>query len=199
MIAALTGTLVHKSPQAIVVDVHGVGYELAIPLSTYYALPALEQPVRLHVSTHLREDALSLFGFLTRAEKDLFLLLQQVSGVGPKLSLNILSGPPPADLADAIQRGDAAALAEIPGVGKKTSARLVLELKEKIALLQLPLPSAAGAPPPAGAAFDDAISALVNLGYKAQRAEEAVRQVARQDRGLNLDGMIRESLRILSR
>jgi Holliday junction DNA helicase RuvA len=183
----------------IVVDVHGVGYELAIPLSTYYALPALEQPVRLHVSTHLREDALSLFGFLTRAEKDLFLLLQQVSGVGPKLSLNILSGPPLADLADAIQRGDAAALAEIPGVGKKTSARLVLELKEKIALLQLPLPSAAGAPPPAGAAFDDAISALVNLGYKAQRAEEAVRQVARQDRGLNLDGMIRESLRILSR
>lgn len=199
MIALLTGTLVHKSPQAIIIDVHGVGYELAIPLSTYYALPALEQPVRLHVSTHLREDALSLYGFLTRAEKELFLLLQQVSGVGPKLSLNILSGPPLPELAAAIQRGDAAALAEIPGVGKKTSARLALELKEKIALLALPEPTAAGGAKPLGAAVDDAVSALVNLGYKAQRAEEAVRQVTRQDRGLNLDGMIRESLRILSR
>lgn len=199
MIARLAGTLIHKTPQAIMVDVHGVGYELAIPLSTYYALPALEQTVRLHVSTHLREDALSLFGFLTRAEKDLFLLLQQVSGVGPKLSLNILSGPPLPELADAIRRGDAAALVEIPGVGKKTAARLVLELKEKIALLELPVPAAAAGPTPAGAALEDAISALVNLGYKPQRAEEAVRQVTRQDRGLNLDGMIRESLRILSR
>lgn len=201
MIAELSGILIYKSTQAVVVDVHGVGYEVAVSLPTVASLPALGDPVRLYVTTHVREDALLLFGFLSREEKQLFLLLQEVSGIGPKLGLSILSGMPMPKLIQAIRRGDAAELAGIPGVGKKTSARLALELKEKVQMLSVSV----GAPDQTATrngddVLGDAVSALVNLGYKAQQADEAVRRVAKSGGpDGDLETLVRESLRILSR
>ena len=196
MIAALFGTLIAKSAQSIVVDVHGVGYELTVPQPTLAALPAVGEAVRLQVHTHVREDALQLFGFLTRDEKALFLLVQEVSGVGPKLGLAIVSGAPLPELAAAIRQGDLTRLSAIPGVGKKTAARLALELKEKVLTLDLPATPAAA---PADPVADDAVSALVNLGYRPQLAEDAVRRVARAGLRGGVEELIRDSLRILSR
>ena len=178
MIALITGRLASKTPGSAIVDVGGVGYQLFIPLSSFYNLPDENSVVTLHVHTHVREDAIQLFGFISPGEKELFLALTGVSGVGPKLALNVVSGLPMDTLLDAIARGDSAKVATIPGIGPKTAARLVLELKDKAASLLSARPDTGG-PCAAGAVpnrqRDEAVSALVNLGYKKNMAEDAVK------------------------
>lgn len=167
MIALLTGKIAHKSPDYIVMDVHGVGYRVQIPFSTYYDLPEEGGDTSLQIYTHVKEDAINLYGFKSLAEKRLFQLLISVSGVGPKLASGILSNIQVHELAQALTHGDLARLSAIPGIGKKTAERLVLELKEKVRVLLEGGPAAASgfSPAPTDAA-EDVTSALVNLGYK---------------------------------
>src|SRR4026209_597459 len=167
MIASLTGRLAFKAPTALVLDVHGVGYEVFIPLSTYYGLPNLSDSTSPSVHTHVREDAIQLFGFLTSQEKDAFVLLTSVSGVGPKLALSLLSALPVSSLVSAIRSGDVEKLTTVPGIGTKSAGRLVLELKDKVGKLHPGLVQASDIPRHEhDATFDDALSALVNLGYR---------------------------------
>jgi len=196
MIASLSGKLRRKGTDYLVVDVSGVGYEVHVPLSTYCGIPEQGDDVSLHIHTHLREDSLSLFGFLTEAEKDMFLLLMGVSGIGPKLALAVLSSLAVVDLSCAIRASDEARLCAVPGIGKKTAARMVLELKDKIKHLASP-PTASS---PAVAGPDDAedvISALVGLGYKKPLAEETVRKIKDYRPGLAIEELIREALSVL--
>jgi Holliday junction DNA helicase RuvA len=175
MIGRLTGRLASKAPDSVLLDVAGVGYLVHIPLSTFYELPAEESPASLWIHTHVREDALALYGFLTERERALFQLLLGVAGIGPRVALTVLSGIPPAELVEALRRQDVRRLVAIPGVGKKTAERMVLELAEKAAAF------AAEAPPgtPAAVAAEDVVSALVNLGYRKAEAERAVDAIAR--------------------
>jgi holliday junction DNA helicase RuvA len=174
MIGRLTGRLATKAPDQILLDVSGVGYLVHIPLSTFYELPEVEKPASLWIHTHVREDALSLFGFLTERERSLFLLLLGVAGIGPKVALTVLSGIPPSELVAALRKQDVRRLVAVPGVGKKTAERMVLELSEKVAAF------AEEAPPETHAvAAEDVNSALVNLGYRKADAERAVEGVAR--------------------
>ncbi|HEX9024258.1 MAG TPA: Holliday junction branch migration protein RuvA [Geobacteraceae bacterium] len=167
MIALLTGRIAFKSPTYIIMDVNGVGYRVQIPFSTYYELPDEGGVVTLNIYTHVKEDAISLFGFRTPAEKDFFQLLISVSGIGPKMGKDILSNIQVDDLGQAIVRGDLARLSGIPGIGRKTAERLVLELKDKVLKLGVPHPAKEeGRPGPAQDLKDDVASALVNLGYK---------------------------------
>ncbi len=199
MIAALAGTLIAKTPQSVIIDVHGVGYEVFTSLQTYYRLPELKQSVRLHTYTHVREDALVLYGFLSTDEKAAFLLLTSVSGVGPRLGLALLSGLTVAELASALRAGDARRLSSVPGIGQKTAARLILELQSKITSIvpEAPVEGAAG---PSSVA-DDALSALVNLGYQAPVAKEILKQIERSRSGeeLTVEDFLREALRRLSK
>ena len=201
MIASLTGRLAFKAPTHLVLDVHGVGYEVFIPLSTYYGLPNLSESTSLSVHTHVREDAIQLFGFLTSQEKDAFVLLTSVSGVGPKLALSVLSALPVSDLVSAIQSGDVEKLTTVPGIGNKSASRLVLELKDKVEKLHPGLASASEVSRQGhDATFDDALSALVNLGYRPQDAKEALKQVKKSNaESIVLKDMIRESLKELAR
>jgi Holliday junction DNA helicase RuvA len=202
MIASLTGRLAFKAPTYLVLDVHGVGYEVYIPLSTYYGLPNLSESTSLAVHTHVREDAIQLFGFLTSQEKDAFVLLTSVSGVGPKLALSILSALPVSNLVSAIRSGDVEKLTTVPGIGQKSASRLVLELKDKIGKLNPGLATVGDAPRQGqDAIFDDAMSALVNLGYRPQDAKDALKRVRQQSNAetLVLKDMIRESLKELAR
>jgi holliday junction DNA helicase RuvA len=201
MIASLTGRLAFKAPTHLILDVHGVGYEAYIPLSTYYGLPNLSESISLSVHTHVREDAIQLFGFLTSQEKDAFVLLTSVSGVGPKLALSILSALPVSDLVSAIQSGDVEKLTTVPGIGHKSASRLVLELKDKVGKLHPGLAPASEAPRQGqDAIFDDALSALVNLGYRPQDAKEALKQVKKSNaESIVLKDLIRESLKELAR
>jgi Holliday junction DNA helicase RuvA len=201
MIASLTGRLAFKAPPYLVLDVHGVGYEVFIPLSTYYGLPNLSESISLSVHTHVREDAIQLFGFLTSQEKDAFVLLTSVSGVGPKLALSVLSALPVSNLVSAIQSGDVEKLTTVPGIGNKSAGRLVLELKDKVEKLHPGLASASESPRQGeDATFDDALSALVNLGYRPQDAKEALKQVKKSNaKSIVLKDMIRESLKELAR
>jgi holliday junction DNA helicase RuvA len=197
MIASISGKLRRKGTDYLVVDVSGVGYEVHVPLSTYCGIPEQGDDVSLHIHTHLREDSLSLFGFLTEAEKDMFLLLMGVSGIGPKLALAVLSSLAVADLSCAIRASDEAKLCAVPGIGKKTAARMVLELKDKIKHLAS---SPAASSPAAAATPDDAedvISALVGLGYKKPLAEETVRKISDHRPGLAIEELIREALSVL--
>ncbi len=201
MIALLTGRLAFKAPTHLALDVQGVGYEVFIPLSTFYSLPNVDEITTLSIHTHVREDAIQLFGFLTRQEKDAFLLLTTVSGIGPKSALGILSALPVMDLVSAVQSGDVEKLESVPGIGKKTAGRLVLELKEKVVKLQPGLGHAietrSGRQE---AAIDDALSALTNLGYRAQDAKEALKEVVRaKPEAATLQELIRESLKQLAR
>ena len=196
MIASLTGILRRKATDYLVVDVSGVGYRVQAPLSTYYNMPDAGEEVTLHIHTHVREDALSLFGFLTEAEKDMFLVLLGVSGIGPRLALAILSSLTVVDISSAIQTSDDSKLCTIPGIGRKTAARMLLELKDKIKFL----PSTGPAQDRATTGPDhieDALSALVNLGYKKPLAEEAVRKVRQGRSGLAVEELIREALNAL--
>ena len=177
MIAALTGRLTSKAPSHLIVDVQGVGYEVLVPLSTFYGLPDLSESLHLHIHTHLREDALHLYGFLTIQEKDAFVLLTGVSGIGPKLALSVLSALSVPDLVSAIGSGDVDKLATVPGIGKKSAGRIALELKDKTERLlpTFPVPSAS-MPGPSGQLQEDALSALVNLGYRSTDVKEVVRR-----------------------
>lgn len=178
MIALLRGILLEKHPNQAVVDVGGVGYDVAIPVSTYSHLPDVGSEVRLRIHTHVREDAIALFGFLAQDEKALFEKLISVSGIGPKMAMAVLSGIPAADLINSVRRGEVERLVRIPGVGKKTAERMVLELRDK-----MPAPSgeepagAPGAPATALTAVEqDVLSALLNLGCARPAAETAVRK-----------------------
>jgi Holliday junction DNA helicase RuvA len=205
MIASLTGILKQKTPQSVIVDVHGVGYEVVTPLTTFYRLPSENETVHLWTHTHVREDALQLFGFSSGDEKNVFLLLLGVSGIGPKLAINILSGLPLPELIAAVKKGDIPKLSSIPGIGQKTAARLALELKEKILALAVVDSTTVG---PAEEKdlqkIEDAVSALVNLGYKSPLAKDTVKKVLRNGNGgparaLGVEELIKESLKLLSR
>jgi len=201
MIAALTGRLAFKAPTHITLDVQGVGYEVFIPLSTYYALPDLDEAASLSVYTQVREDAIQLFGFLTAHEKDAFILLVGISGIGPKLALNVLSALSVPDLISAVTAGDVDKLATVPGIGKKSAGRIALELKDKVERLH---PAAAatstGLSAPVDRLHEDALSALVNLGYKPVEVTDALKRVSRASAtALSLQAMIREALKDLAK
>ena len=178
MIAHLRGLLLSKSPNAVIIDCNGVGYELAISVSTFTELGAEGSPVKLHVHTHVREDALALFGFAELTEKRLFEKLLTISGIGPKLAITVLSGISAERLVGAIRAGDHATLTKIPGIGKKTAERVVLELKDKLDDMVGSVPET-GAKPSLGAVADDVLSALVNLGYPRPVAQKAVETAAK--------------------
>ena len=196
MIAALRGTLAEKQPGRIVVDVGGVGYEVQIPLSTYYAVGERGSEVSLRIHTHVREEALLLFGFLTRLELELFERLIGINGVGPRLALAVLSGIEPPRLVQAIRAADVARLTGIPGVGKKTAERIALELKDKLAA------AAAVDETDVAAEVDgdlrgDVISALLNLGYQRPPVERAVSAALKRKPG-DFEATLRQALRELA-
>lgn len=196
MIAQISGTLAQKIPGEVIVDVAGVGYQVLIPLSVFYQLPEIGTPLSLQIHTHVREDALQLFGFQDLAEKQVFLLLIGVSGIGPKLAINILSGITAAELKRALRDGDQGRLVAIPGVGRKLAERLIVELKDRIATLA-PLEAESGRVDGGSQLLLDAVSALVNLGYKRPDAEKAVREVLKRG-AQSLESVLKESLRHLS-
>lgn len=196
MIARISGILDSKSPNEITVDVGGVGYQIFIPVSVFYRLPEPGEKVRLFIHTHLREDALQLFGFLAPEEKQVFLLLNGVAGIGPKLAVTILSGIPADDLARALKEGDQARLLSIPGVGKKLAERMVVELRDKAVALP-PADQAVSAANGGSEVSRDAISALVNLGYRRNDAEKAIREITHNKEGTLAD-VLKEALRRLS-
>ena len=200
MIAYLTGQLFRKTTQSVIIEAGGIGYEVFVPLSTFYTLPEKDEKVSLHIYNHVREDALLLFGFQTKLEKDLFLMLISVSGIGPKLSINILSGIGPQELLGAIASGDTVRLRAIPGVGKKTSERIALELKDRACKLldkeEVVLPPALEGEEKG--LVDDALSALLNLGYSLKAAKMAIEKARPLIKGMTLEGLIREALKVLA-
>ncbi|MDD2338120.1 MAG: Holliday junction branch migration protein RuvA [Geobacteraceae bacterium] len=178
MIALLTGKIAHKSPEYIILDVNGVGYRVQIPFSTYYELPEGGAEISLNIYTHVKEDAISLYGFRTADEKIFFQLLISVSGIGPKLGKDILSNIQVNELASAILRGDLARLSAVPGIGKKTAERLVLELKDKVAKLEFAGTTAGGEYlVPTSGIEEDVASALINLGYKEAVVKKALAEL----------------------
>jgi Holliday junction DNA helicase RuvA len=200
VIGRLAGRLARKAPNAVLVDVGGVGYQVLIPLSTFYALPAEGETASLEISTQVREDAIQLFGFATERERRLFEQLIAVSKVGPKLATAVLSGMPVEELCAAIAAGDVARLSTIPGVGAKTAERLALELRGKVAATLDEAGRAAAAPARADAgsrAAEDAAAALVNLGYRPKDAEKAVGKAAGEGEA-GLAALIRRALAILA-
>ena len=174
MIGLLRGRIADKQPNTLIVDVQGVGYEVHVPLSTFYDAGDIGAEITLRIYTHVREDALQLYGFLTELERRLFEKLIGISGIGPKLAIAVLSGMDPRELMSSVQRGDVARLTGIPGVGKKTSERIVLELRDRLA--QLPGGAPADLAPSNGAdrVRSDLLSALQNLGYHRPQAEKAI-------------------------
>ena len=194
MIARLTGRLVQKAPDALIVDVHGVGYRVLVSLTAFGALPAEGEEVTLAIHTHLRETALELFGFVAPLEQALFGALITVSGIGPRMALNILSGLPAEQLVEALGSGNVARLFAIPGVGKPTAERLVVELQDRVRKLAAPGTAAAAADQASDA---EAVSALVNLGYRAPDAERAV-PAALAAGARELADVIRKALQKLS-
>lgn len=197
MIARLTGMLAHKSPDAIIIDVNGVGYRVQIPFSTYYELPEEGKTVSLSIYTHVKEDAISLFGFRTVTEKAFFQLLISVSGIGPKMARDILSNIQPEELAGAIVQGNLVRLSAIPGIGKKTAERLVLELKEKVRKMDV-APSTTETPPSEAPpeVADDVASALVNLGYKEAVVRKVLAEMAIEP-GASTEAVLRQALKVL--
>ena len=174
MIAHLRGRLFSKTPNQAIVECAGVGYEVTISVTTFSALPSEGVDANLHIHTHVREDQIALFGFSERQEKRLFEKLLTISGIGPKLAITVLSGISSDRLVTAIRSGDHATLTRIPGIGKKTSERVVLELKDKLDDLAVAIPTSSGTGPHHGPAGDDALSALVNLGYPRPVAQKAI-------------------------
>jgi len=194
MIAHLRGSILEKHPNRIVIDVNGVGYDVFVPLSTFYGLGDAGADVALRIHTHVREDALLLYGFATPLEQELFERLIGVSGIGAKVALAVLSGIEPQELIRAIEHGDLARLTAIPGVGKKTSERIVLELKDR--LPRAPVTAAAGAAAPAAPALrDDVVSALVNLGYHRPLAEKAFASAVKTVPDAGFERTLKQALR----
>jgi Holliday junction DNA helicase RuvA len=198
MIALLRGRIIDRQPNRLVVDVHGVGYEVLVPLSTFYEVGDEGADVALHIHTHVREDALLLYGFLTVLEQQVFERLIGISGIGPKLAVAVLSGIDPRDLVTAVQRGDVARLVAIPGIGKKTAERIVLELKDRLAAFSA-MPAAAAPASAADRLRDDLVSALVNLGYHRPQAEKSVETALKSDPDMAFENALRQSLRTLMR
>ena len=199
MIAHLRGRILEKQPTRVIVEAGGVGYDVAVPLSTFYGLGEPGAEVALRVHTHVREDALALYGFATALELDLFDRLISISGIGPKLALAVLSGIEPPDLVGAIERGDVARLTAIPGVGKKTSERIVLELKDRLPRV---VPAAAAGDGAAGAASpvrEDVLSALMNLGYHRPLAEKAVATAIKAIPDGGFEPTLKQALRELAK
>jgi len=195
MIAHLRGLLIAKRPNQAVVEAGGVGYDVTVTIPTFTDMPDTGAEVSLHIHTHVREDAIALFGFLQAEEKQLFERLIQVSGIGPKLAITILSGMPPAEMVSAIRSGDLARLTRIPGIGKKTAERMVLELRDKLVEF-----TAAPAVPQASVLEEDVLSALVNLGYQRPAAERALAAAAKASGGqASFDALFRQALAALSR
>jgi Holliday junction DNA helicase RuvA len=191
VIAYLHGKLARKEPARVVVDVHGVGYEVFIPLTTFTALPEAGAEVSIDVHTHVREDVIALYGFSTGRERSIFEKLMTISGIGPKLAVTILSGGSVNDLVSAIKRGDLARLTAIPGVGKKTGERIILELKDRLQDY---------AQPPAKTSVEsDVLSALENLGYNRALAESALHRAVDGDRDPAFDALFKRSLQILTK
>jgi Holliday junction DNA helicase RuvA len=198
MIGHLRGHLADKRPNQVLVDVNGVGYLVSIPLSTFYALGELHEDVTLLIHTYLREDSIALYGFLTAREKQFFELLISASGVGPVLALKILSGMSVEELLPAIRTGDLVRLTRIPGVGRKTAERIVVELRDKLAAMEPPQPERV---PAAGRTQleSDVVSALLNLGYEQRAAEQALEEVAANSRGARAGEATMQSFEALLR
>jgi Holliday junction DNA helicase RuvA len=193
MIASIKGTIENKIPGEVVVDVGGLGYQILVSLNVFYRLPEIGQRVSFFTYTHVREDALQLFGFLEQEEKQLFLLLNSVAGIGPKLALNILSGIPTDELARALKEQDVARLVSIPGVGRKLAERMTVELRDKLLTFSLGVDGRAAQPQ----LMRDALSALANLGYRASETERTVRDVLQEGKK-TLEDLLKETLRRLS-
>ncbi len=201
MIALLSGKIAHKGISHIVLDIQGVGYRVFIPLTTFYELPEAGETVTLHIHTSVKEDAINLFGFYTMQERELFQLMISVSGIGPKVAMNILSGISAAELLEAISGGNLGKLITIPGIGRKMAERLILELKEKaikkMAADQMPIMDARQKQKEM--IREDVLSALVNLGYKANAAKDALDKVARDAEGEPaMDELLKKALKILA-
>lgn len=196
MIAHLRGIVLEKQPNRVVIESGGVGYDVTVPISTYTSLPDAGAEVRLRIYTHVREDTLALYGFLTAEERALFEKLIGVSGIGPKLAVTVLSGLPVAELAAAIRQGQPEQLVRIPGVGKKTAERIVLELRDKLELLGAGEPAAAR-PAALSSLEQDVLSALLNLGCARAAAETAVRRVKAQDPPDAFEPFFRRALELI--
>lgn len=207
MIAHLSGTLLSKQPTSAIIDVAGVGYEVAIPVSTFYELGETGSPVQLRVYTHVSQDAIRLYGFKTTRERELFLQLISVNGVGPGLAIKLLSGMNADEMIASIRTNNLVRLVAIPGVGRKTAERLVVDLRDKIAALSSPAmeeefaakAAAAGASTSEDAMRDDAMSALANLGYQRAAAEKAVKNAIDEGGDLSVEVILRRSLRSLAK
>ena len=193
MIGSLRGKLIEKRPNQVLVDVNGVGYQVQIPLSTFASLGALHAETSLLIHTHVREDQITLYGFVTAREKQCFELLISASGVGPSLALKILSGMSIEELVPAIRKSDFAQLVKIPGVGRKTAERIVVELRDKLVVIDVP---EAGKPSTRSQLEDDVASALMNLGYDTKSVERAVEK-SRAASGNDFEKLLRSSLQIL--
>jgi Holliday junction DNA helicase RuvA len=201
MIALINGKIVYKGISHVIVDVQGVGYRVFIPLTTFYELPEAGQTITLHVHTNVKQDAINLFGFYTVQERDLFQLMISVSGIGPKMSMNILSGISAQELLRAISGGNVGKLVNIPGVGKKMAERLILELKEKVIkkMMLEETPAADDQHKANEIIMEDALSALVNLGYKSNVAKDALDKALRSsDEEIGMDTLLKKTLKILA-
>src|SRR5450759_5354847 len=201
MIALISGKIAYKGISHVIVDTQGVGYRIFIPLTTFYELPAAGQNVTLHIHTHVKQDAINLFGFYTLQEKELFQLMISVSGIGPKIAMNILSGISAQELLRAISRGDVGKLVSIPGVGKKMAERLILELKEKVIkkMLMEKMPAADDQHKANEIIIEDVLSALVNLGYKSNTAKDALDKVLQSsEKELVMDQLLKKTLKIIA-
>ncbi|MFQ5801877.1 MAG: Holliday junction branch migration protein RuvA [Candidatus Methylomirabilales bacterium] len=199
MIGQLRGQLIKRDPAQVVVDVNGVGYRVFIPLSTYYRLPEEGVEIVLHTATYLRDDVLNLYGFHTEHERAMFDLLRGVSGIGPRLAINILSGITVEELIPAISREDLLRLSAIPGVGRKTAERIILELKEKVVQLLEPVETTASEPDRKDGVLQDVVSALLNLGYSRAAASKVAASAAqRVDGKQDFEAVIKQALRLLA-
>ena len=201
MIALISGKIVYKGISHVIVDVQGVGYRIFIPLTTFYELPEAGQIITLHVHTNVKQDAINLFGFYTVQERDLFQLMISVSGIGPKMSMNILSGISAQELLRAISGGNVEKLVNIPGVGKKMAERLILELKEKVIkkMIMEKMPAADDQHHAREIIIEDVLSALVNLGYKSNVARDALDKAMRSsEEELGMDKLLKKTLKILA-
>lgn len=196
MIAHIRGRLLSKHPNQAIVEAAGVGYDLTISVPTFSDLPAPGGEVALHIHTHVREDALALYGFLRQSEKQIFEKLISVSGIGPKLAITILSGMPADEMAGAIRGNDVAKLTRIPGIGRKTAERMVLELRDKLPKEAFGEPATLPSITPVE---EDVLSALMNLGYQRAAAERALTSVSRNGKAASFEVMFRESLAMLSK
>ncbi|MBX7169903.1 MAG: Holliday junction branch migration protein RuvA [Pyrinomonadaceae bacterium] len=204
MIAYLSGKLLEKEANSVIVDVNGVGYEVAIPLSTFYELGEIGSDVALRIYTYVREDTLSLFGFKTMREKELFLKLISVSGIGAKSGIGILSGMSADEIINAIRSNNLMRLNSIPGIGKKTAERIVIELRDKIntisaSVVETSQTSTTATTSSGNEVYDDAVSALTNLGYQRQAAEKALNQAMQEGTEMSVQKLLRRSLQLLAK